>query len=217
MTPFKSTKCTIFEGGFRVPCIVRWPGHIKPGTVENGLFSGLDWYPTLVAAAGNPDITAQLLKGVALGERTYKNHLDGYNQMALLEGKGPSARHELFYFGGPTLGAVRLDEMKFIFIQQPGGWPGPKVQTDMPILVNLRQDPFERTPMLLGETSATGAWGYGNEFFGREAWRFVAVQDQVMKLAETAVDFPPMQDPASFNLDAVKRQVQAMIKAREGQ
>jgi hypothetical protein len=71
--------------------------------------------------------------------------------------------------------------------------------------------------VLLGETSATGAWGYGNEFFGREAWRFVAVQDQVLKLAETAVDFPPMQDPASFNLDAVKRQVQAMIKAREGQ
>jgi arylsulfatase len=217
MTPFKSTKGTIFEGGFRVPCIVRWPGHVKPGTVENGLFSGLDWYPTLVAAAGNPDITGQLLKGVALDGQTYKNHLDGYNQMALLEGKGPTARHELFYFGGPTLGAVRLDEMKFIFIQQPGGWPGPKVQTDMPILVNIRQDPFERTPMLLGETSATGAWGYGNEFFGREAWRFVAVQDQVLKLAETAVEFPPMQDPASFNLEAVKRQVQAMIKAREGQ
>jgi arylsulfatase A-like enzyme len=217
MTPFKSTKGTIFEGGFRVPCIVRWPGHIKPGSVENGLFSGLDWYPTLVAAAGNPGITEQLLKGVALGDRTYKNHLDGYNQMALLEGRGASARHELFYFGGATLGAVRLDEMKFIFIQQPGGWPGPKVQTDMPVLVNLRQDPFERTPMLLGETSATGAWGYGNEFFGREAWRFVAVQDQVLKLAETAIDFPPMQDPASFNLDAVKRQVQAMIKAREGQ
>jgi arylsulfatase A-like enzyme len=217
MTPFKSTKGTIFEGGFRVPCIVRWPGHVKPGTVENGLFSGLDWYPTLVAAAGNPDITGQLLKGVALDGQTYKNHLDGYNQMALLEGKGPSARHEVFYFGGPTLGAVRLDEMKFIFIQQPGGWPGPKVQTDMPILVNIRQDPFERTPMLLGETSATGAWGYGNEFFGREAWRFVAVQDQVLKLAETAVEFPPMQDPASFNLEAVKRQVQAMIKAREGQ
>jgi arylsulfatase A-like enzyme len=217
MTPFKSTKGTIFEGGFRVPCIVRWPGHVKPGAVENGLFSGLDWYPTLVAAAGNPDITGQLLKGVALDGQTYKNHLDGYNQVALLEGKGPTARHELFYFGGPTLGAVRLDEMKFIFIQQPGGWPGPKVQTDMPALVNIRQDPFERTPMLLGETSATGAWGYGNEFFGREAWRFVAVQDQVLKLAETAVEFPPMQDPASFNLDAVKKQVQAMIKAREGQ
>jgi hypothetical protein len=130
----------------------------------------------------NKPNTGQLLKGVALDGQTYKNHLDGYNQMALLEGKDPSARHELFYFGGPTLGAIR---------QEPGGWPGPKVQTDMPVLVNIRQDPFERTPMLLGETSATGAWGYGNEFFGREAWRFVAVQDEVLKLAETAVEFPP--------------------------
>jgi arylsulfatase len=79
MTPFRASKGTVFEGRFRVPCIVRWPGHVKPGTVENGLFSGLDWYPTLVAAAGNPNITEQLLKGVQLGDRTYKNHLDGYN------------------------------------------------------------------------------------------------------------------------------------------
>ena len=119
MTPFKATKGTVMEGGFRVPCIARWPGHIKPGTVENGIFSGLDWFPTLAAAAGNPDITDQLLKGVKLGDRTYKNHLDGYNQMDLLEGKGPSKRHELFYFGGPKLGAVRLDDMKFQFFQQP--------------------------------------------------------------------------------------------------
>jgi hypothetical protein len=96
-------------------------------------------------------------------------------------------------------------------MQQPGGWPGPKVQTDMPQLVNLRQDPFERTPMLNGETSATGAWGYGNEFFGREAWRFVAAQQQVMKLALTAVKYPPMQDPASFNLNAVKKQIEDLI------
>ena len=217
MTPFKSTKGTVSEGGFRVPCIVRWPGHIKPGTVENGLVSGLDWFPTLVAAAGNPNITDQLLKGVTLGDRTYKNHLDGYNQMALLEGKGPSVRHELFYFGGPVLGAVRIDDMKFIFIQQPGGWPGQKVQTDMPVLVNLRQDPFERTPMLFGETSATGAWGYGNDFFGREAWRFVAAQEAVTKLALTAVDYPPMQAPASFNLEAVKRQVEELVKSHQGQ
>ncbi len=104
MTPFKATKGTVFEGGFRVPCIARWPGHIKPGSVENGIFSGLDWFPTLCAAAGNPDITDQLLKGVKLGDRKYKNHLDGYNQMDLLLGKGPSKRHELFYFGGPQLG-----------------------------------------------------------------------------------------------------------------
>jgi len=89
MTPFRATKGTIFEGGFRVPCIIRWPGHVKPGTVENDIFSGLDWYPTLLAAAGNPDIKDQLLKGVTLGDRNYKNHLDGSNQMDLLEGKGP--------------------------------------------------------------------------------------------------------------------------------
>src|SRR5690349_12845184 len=94
MTPFKATKGTASEGGFRVPCIARWPGHIKPGTVENGIFSGLDWFPTLCAAAGNPNITDQLLKGVKLGDQAYRNHLDGYNQVALLEGKGPSARHE---------------------------------------------------------------------------------------------------------------------------
>ena len=212
MTPFKSTKGTVMEGGFRVPAIIRWPGKVKPGTVENGIMSGLDWYPTLLAAAGNTDISAQLLKGVDIGGRTYKNHLDGYNQMDLLTGKGPTARHELFYFGGAQLGAIRLDDMKFIFYQQPGGWPGPKTPTDMPMLVNIRQDPFERTPMLLGETSATGAWGYGNEFFGREAWRFVAVQEAAMKLALTAVEYPPMQDPASFNLSAVKAQVDALIK-----
>jgi arylsulfatase A-like enzyme len=87
--------------------MIRWPGKVKPGVVENGIFSGLDWFPTLVAAAGNPDITDQLLKGVKLGDRKYKNHLDGYNQMDVLLGKGPSARHELFYFGGPHLGALR--------------------------------------------------------------------------------------------------------------
>ena len=110
MTPFRATKGTVFEGGFRVPAIIRWPGKVKPGTIENGIFSGLDWLPTLAAAAGNPDITKQLLNGVKLGDRTYKNHLDGYNQMDLLLGKGPSARHELFYFGGPALGAIRIDD-----------------------------------------------------------------------------------------------------------
>jgi arylsulfatase len=119
MTPFRATKGTVFEGGFRVPCIVRWPGKVKPGRVENGIFSGLDWLATLSAAAGNPNITEQLLNGVKLGDRTYKNHLDGYNQLDLLLGTGPSARHELFYFGGPTLGAIRIDDFKFQFYQQP--------------------------------------------------------------------------------------------------
>ena len=152
MTPFRATKGTVFEGGFRVPCIVRWPGKIKPGTVENGIFSGLDWLPTLVAAAGNPNIVQQLLQGVQIGGQTYKNHLDGYNQMDLLTGKGPSARHEIFYFGESQLGAIRIDDFKFQFYQQPFGWPGEKVTTDMPTIVNLRQDPFERTPSIRGET-----------------------------------------------------------------
>src|SRR5262249_207893 len=118
MTPFKATKGTVSEGGFRVPAMIRWPGKIKPGTVENGIFSGLDWLPTLADAAGNPNITEQLLKGVKLGDRTYKNHLDGYDQMAVLLGQGPSVRHELYYFGGPKLGALRIDDMKFQFYQQ---------------------------------------------------------------------------------------------------
>jgi arylsulfatase A-like enzyme len=213
MTPFRASKGTIYEGGFRVPCIIRWPGHVKPATVENGLISGLDWYPTLAAAAGNPNITEQLLKGVKLGDRAYKNHLDGYNQLALLEGKGPSARHEIFYFGGAELGAVRLDNYKFQFYQQPEGWVGPKVTVDWPSIYNIRQDPFERTPVL---SLAQGAPASFNEFTGREIWRFVGVQQVVTKLGDTAVEFPPMQSPASFNLTAVKEKIQATIRAHQG-
>ncbi len=216
MTPFKATKGTAFEGGFRVPCIIRWPGHVKPGTVENGIFSGLDWFPTLLAAAGNPDITDQLLKGVKLGDRTYKNHLDGYNQLDLLEGKGPSKRHEIFYFAGPTLGALRIDDFKFQFYQQPWGWPGEKVTTDMPTIVNLRQDPFERTPNIRGQSPNDAAFGYGQDFFAREFWRFVMVQQYVGQLAKTAIDYPPMQNPASFNLDEVKKKIEEMVKKHEG-
>ncbi len=217
MTPFKATKGTVYEGGFRVPCIARWPGHIKPGTVENGIFSGLDWFPTFLAAAGNPDITDQLLKGVKLGDRTYKNHLDGYNQLALIEGKAPSARHELFYFGGPHLGALRVDDFKFVFYQQPGGWPGPKVATDMPTIVNLRQDPFERTPSIAGQSLNDSAGGYLNDFMAREFWRFVLVQQYVAKAAESAIEYPPMQAPATFNLDAVKKKIEETIRQHQGE
>jgi arylsulfatase A-like enzyme len=217
MTPFKNTKGTVGEGGFRVPCIIRWPGVIKPGTVENQIISGLDWFPTLMAAAGNPNITDQLLKGVKLGDRTYKNHLDGYNQMDLLTGKGPSKRHEIFYFGGAQLGAVRIDNFKFQFYVQPYGWPGEKTTTDMPLMVNIRQDPFERTPSIRGESLNHLAGGYMNDFFAREFWRFVLVQQYVGKLALTAVDYPPMQDPASFNLESVKKKIEEAIKNRPGQ
>ena len=217
MTPFKGTKGTVMEGGFRAPAIVRWPGKIKLGTVENGIFSAFDWFPTLVAAAGNPNITDQLLKGVKLGDRTYKNHLDGYNQMGLLLGKGPSNREEFFYFGGPHLGAVRIGDFKYQFYQQPQGWPGPKVTTDMPTIVNLRQDPFERTPSTGGQSLNDLGGGYMNDFYAREFWRFVFVQQQITKLAQTAIEYPPMQDPASFNLDAIKKKIEAVIKERQGQ
>ena len=216
-TPFKGEKGTSFEGGFRVPAIIRWPGHVKPGSVENGIISGLDWFPTLVAAAGNPNITEELLKGVKLGDRNYKNHLDGYNQLALLTGAGPSVRHELFYFAGPQLGAVRIDDFKFQFIQQPYGWPGEKITTDMPSITNLRQDPFERYSTLRGESALNGAWGYGMDFMAREFWRFVVVQQAVGKLALTAIDYPPMQDPASFNLEAVKKKIETMIHEHAAQ
>ena len=216
MTPFKATKGTVYEGGFRAPAIIRWPGKVKPGSVENGMFSALDWFPTLLAAVGNSDITDQLLKGVRLGDRTYKNHLDGYNQLGLLTGKSPSARHEFFYFGGPHLGAIRIDDFKFQFYQQPQGWPGAKVTTDMPTMVNIRQDPFERTPSIGGQNLNDLGGGYMNDFYAREFWRFVSVQEEVKKLALTAIDYPPMQDPASFNLDAVRKEVEAAIKEKPG-
>ena len=217
MTPFKATKGTTFEGGFRVPAIIRWPGHVPAGKVENGIFSGLDWFPTLADAAGNPNITDQLLKGWTYGDQTYKNHLDGYDQMDVITGNGPSKRHELWYFGGATLGAVRLDDFKFQFVQQPYGWPGEKITTDMPTIVDLRQDPFERTPSVRGESLNDLGGGYMNDFYAREFWRFVLVQQYVGKLAMTAIDYPPMQDPASFNLDEVKKKVETMIKSHEGE
>ncbi|PNG24753.1 arylsulfatase [Methylocella silvestris] len=217
MTPFKATKGTIYEGGFRVPAIIRWPGKVKPRSVENGIFSGLDWLPTLSAAAGVPDIKDKLLKGVELEGQTYKNHLDGYNQLDLLTGKAKTARHEIFYFGGPHLGALRLDDFKYQFFQQPWGWPGEKVATDMPTIVNIRQDPFERLSPLRGQSLNDSSPAYMNDFMAREFWRFVLVQQEVAKLGETAIDFPPMQASASFNLQNVKAEIEAAIKAHQGQ
>jgi len=217
MTPFRATKGTIYEGGFRVPAIIRWPGRVQPGRVENAIFSGLDWLPTLAAAAGNPNIKDQLRAGVSLNGRQYKNYLDGYNQLDLLLGRAPSARREIFYFGGPTLGALRVDDFKFHFYQQPYGWPGERVTTDMPMMVNLRQDPFERTPMIRAETLNNGAGGYVNDFYAREFWRFVEVQRYVGELAATAVEFPPMQAPASFNLEGIRQRVEEMVRNQRGQ
>ena len=206
-TPFAQSKGTVFEGGFRVPAMIRWPGKVPAGKVENGIISGLDWFPTFLAAAGNPNIAEELKKGKQIGDTTYKCHLDGYNQMDMITGKGPSNRHEIWYFGESELGAVRIDDFKYRFIDQPGGWLGEKTKPDVPYLINLRLDPFERTGWPDSGTKY-GAQQYF-DWFKYEFWRFVFVQQQVEKLAMTAVEFPPMQKGASFNLDAVKAKIAA--------
>ena len=104
-------------------------------------------------------------------------------------------------------GPFASDDFKFQFYQQPQGWPGAKVTTDMPTMVNIRQDPFERTPSIGGQSLNDLGGGYMNDFYAREFWRFVSVQQEVAKLALTAIDYPPMQDPASFNLEAVKQKM----------
>jgi arylsulfatase A-like enzyme len=204
-TPFAQSKGTVLEGGFRVPAILRWPGHVPADSVQNGIFSGMDWFPTFLDAAGNPNITDELLKGKKIGDRTYKNHLDGYDQMAAITGKGPSARHEIFYLGESTVGAVRIDDYKFRFIDQPNGWVGEKTHPDVPYITNLRLDPFERTGWPNNGTKDGGQQYF--DWFKYEFWRFVFVQQVVGKEIQTFLDFPPMQRGASFNLDAVKAEM----------
>jgi arylsulfatase A-like enzyme len=204
-TPFAQSKGTVLEGGFRVPALLRWLGHVPAGSVQNGIFSGLDWLPTFVAAAGNPNITEELLKGKTIGDRTYKNHLDGYNQMAAITGKGPSTRHEIFYLGESSLGAVRIDDYKFRFIDQPAGWLGEKTHPDVPYITNLRLDPFERTGWPNNGTKE-GAQQYF-DWFKYQFWRFVFVQQVIGKEIQTFLDYPPMQRGASFNLDAIKAEM----------
>ena len=214
-TPFRGEKGTVFEGGFRVPCILRWPGHVPANSVQNGLFASMDWYPTFLAAAGNPNINDQLLKGVTLGDRTYKNHLDGYDQTAAISGKGPSARHEFYYFAESTLGAVRIDDFKYRFTDQPQGWIGSTQHVDVPVLTNLRLDPFERLDYPQG--TLTGSQEYFS-WFQYEFWRFVFVQQEVGKLAMSALEYPPMQRGASFNLDTLKAELaKKMAEAAKGE
>ncbi len=210
-TPFAQSKGTVMEGGFRAPAMIRWPGKVPANRIENGLISGLDWFPTLLAAAGNSGIVDELKAGKQIGERTYKVHLDGYNQMDLITGKGPSNRNEIWYFGESELGAVRIGDYKYRFIDQPAGWLGDKTRSDVPYLTNLRLDPFERT----GWPDSGTRFGSQEYFswFKYEFWRFVFVQDQVEKLAMTAIEFPPMQKGASFNLDAVKAKIKAAQSA----
>ena len=198
-TPFAGAKGMVQEGGFRVPLVMRWPGKIKSNQVINGVMSGMDFFPTFAAAAGAPTIAEDLKKGKDLNGKTYKVHLDGYDQSDMLTNGGKSARNELWYFAESTLGAARIGNYKYIFLTQPDGWFGAKQRPGWPGIVNLRLDPFERTT--IGQSiNAYSWWAY-------EFWRFVFVQDAVAKLAQTAIEFPPMQKGASFNLQAVKEEL----------
>lgn len=212
-TPFAGGKGSALEGGFRVPCIARWPGKIPAGRVENGIVSGLDWFPTIVAAAGDPNITDELLSGKQIGDRNYKVHLDGYNQMGLISGKQPSSRHEIFYFTESTLSAIRADDFKYRFTDQPNGWLGATEKVDWPILTNLRLDPFERTGSPDGKS---GSFLY-MDWFKFEFWRFVYVQQLVAREAQSFLQFPPMQKGASFNMENIKEQLQRRMAGQNAQ
>lgn len=208
MTPFAGQKGMALEGGMRVPAIIRWPGKVPAGKIENGMISGLDWFPTLVAIAGDANIKNALLQGKQLNGTNFKVHLDGYDQTNLITGKGPSNRHEVYYFTESTLGAVRIDDYKYQFTNQPNGWFGGTVKLDWPSITNLRLDPFERV--------ATQGMGYGMEFFAHEFWRFVFVQQQVEQLGKSFIEYPPMQASASFNLESVKQQIMKAINSQQG-
>jgi arylsulfatase A-like enzyme len=206
-TPFRGEKNTNWEGGWRVPAMVRWPGKIKPGTWSNQIMHHLDWMPTLLAAAGDPNIKEELLKGVSANGRNYKVHLDGYNMLPLLTGQveqGP--RHEIFYFSDDgDLTALRYDDWKLIFMEQKAMgtfrvWMEPFVPLRVPLIENLRRDPYERATL----TSNT----YYDWLLDR-AFLLVPAQAYVAKFLATFKEFPPRMKAASFSLDQVMEKMQS--------
>jgi arylsulfatase len=205
-TPFRGEKNTNWEGGWRVPAMVRWPGHFQPDTVSNEIMHHMDWLPTLLAAAGNPDIKKELLKGYNAGDKTFKVHLDGYNFLPHLSGKeqkGP--RHEIFYFSDDgDLTALRYDDWKIIFMEQRveatlQAWAEPFVPLRVPLIFNLRRDPYERAQI----TSNT----YYDWLIDR-VFLLVPAQAYVGKFLGTFKEYPPRQKAASFSLDKVMEQLQ---------
>jgi arylsulfatase A-like enzyme len=205
-TPFRSEKNTNWEGAFRVPAMVSWPGHIKPGTYSNDIISHLDWMPTLLAAAGVPDIKEKLLAGYSVGNKTWKVHLDGYNMLPLLTGATTKDPRESFlYFNDDAqLVALRYDNWKIVFLEQRVQgtmqiWAEPFVNLRVPKIFNLRTDPFERADV----TSNTYYdWVLEHIFL------LVPAQAYVGNFISTFKDFPPRQKAASFNLDEVLKKMQ---------
>jgi arylsulfatase len=203
MTPFRGEKNTNWEGGWRVPAFVRWPGKIPAGRVTNEIVHHMDWLPTFAAAAGKDDIKEDLLDGYrskALG-RNYKVHLDGYNILPLLTGESEASdRKEIFYFSDDgDLTALRYNDWKAIFMEQKTeatlrAWMEPFVPLRLPLIVNLRRDPFERGPI----TSNT----YYDWMIDR-AYMLVPAQDYVGQFLATFKEYPPRQKAASFSLEQV--------------
>jgi arylsulfatase A-like enzyme len=203
-SPFRGEKNTNWEGGYRVPCAIRWPGVIKPGTVLNDIFAHEDMLPTLLAAAGDPDVTSKLLQGMPVDGKTFKVHLDGYNLTDALAGRSPSPRHEFFYFNDDgSLVALRYDQWKVVFAEQRSHgfdvWQDPFVPLRLPKLFNLRSDPFEAAD---------------HESMDYERWRvehafvLVPAQQYVGRFLATFQEFPPSQKPGSFSLDGVLEALQ---------
>ena len=206
MTPFRNEKNTNWEGGFRVPGMVRWPGKIKAGSVSNQMISHMDWLPTFLAAAGDPDITRKLLEGHQAAGKTFKVHLDGYNLLPFLTGEtDKSPRNEFFYFSDDgDLLALRYDNWKATFAEQRQEgtcqiWAEPFIRLRLPHIYNLRTDPFERATI----TSNT----YWDWMFDH-AFMLIPSQKLVSDFLATFRAFPPRQKPASFTIDQVLAKLQ---------
>jgi arylsulfatase A-like enzyme len=206
-TPFRSEKNTNWEGAFRVPCMIRWPGRIQPGSVSNETISALDWLPTLMAAVGETDITDKLLRGHQAGGKTFKVHLDGYNQLPHLTGQQPrGARREFIYFNDDgDLVAVRFENWKVVFEEQRskgtmGLWAEPFTKLRIPKLFDLRSDPYERADI----TSNT----YYDWLMSDGAGVFVAAPAVVGKFLATFKEYPPSQRPSSFSIDQMVEKMQ---------
>ncbi|MBA8820047.1 arylsulfatase [Ochrobactrum sp. P6BSIII] len=209
-SPFRNEKDSNFEGAFRVPAMVRWPGHIKPGQVSTDMFSGLDWFPTLMAVAGDTDIKDRLLKGTSIGGKQFKVHLDGYNQLPYLTGQeSKSARNDFAYFNDDgVLVAYRLGDWKAVFVemQHPGGfavWQQPFTPLRVPKLYNLRMDPYERADIVSDQYF---------DWLTRNDFKLAQMTMHAAEFLQTFVEYPPSQEPASFSIDQIARDVEAKIK-----
>ncbi|MDA9401792.1 arylsulfatase [Bradyrhizobium sp. CCBAU 45389] len=211
-TPFRSEKNTNWEGAFRVPCLIRWPGRIAAGSVSNELVSGLDWMPTLLAAAGDADVKQKLLSGYQIGGRTFKVHLDGYNQLAYLTGQQPnSARKEFVYFNDDgDVVAARIENWKIVFEEQRANgtlriWAEPFTKLRVPKFFNLRSDPYERADV----TSNV----YYDWLMSDAAGVMIAGPTILSQFLQTFKTYPPSQRPSSFSIDQMVEKMQQSFEA----